>query len=716
MPRDNHKRGPDLAVSPVGQYYLLDKIAQGGMAEIFKGLAYDLHGLKKTVVIKKILPQIAADPEFVNMLINEAKIAVMLSHGNIAQIFDLGKVGDDYFMVMEFVDGKSLSQIHRQSLKKGELIPIEYICYFISEVANGLNYMHRRSDDQGRNLGIIHRDISPQNVIVSYSGTVKIIDFGIAKAAMQVNITDSGVLKGKFAYMSPEQARGEPIDPRSDVFSLGIILHELLTGGRLFKGANKRETLQNVRRGSVPAPSLARRDLPEAIDTIVLKTLSKDPKNRYLWASEFHDDLVKFLYTHYPNFQPSTVTTFIRNLFAEEISEREELDEDAKTPLMIIDHTQSAILPEALESTDIMKVPPQIKEFMLEETTPVADKKELMKIEEEFSLKEEEPEKEPFFERCWKSLKERFDPRTFFRDHWKAVTISVMAVIMIAAAVIVMGGNHRWIPFHATIQTWLSRSSIVIEVEPPDATVLFGGIRLTGDPPYRVNNIKPNLNYRMIVEKEGFVPYFHAVSIKKGDRRKLQVVLKPEPPHYASLDITSNPEGAKVFLNEKDTNLITPTRLSDIRPNQYHSIGLYLGDHIFWGRDIQLKPDERSSLHIDLTLNVGELQIIATPTGASVAIDGVLVGTTPYTQKNVEPGKIIELIVGKEGFTVWKKKTKVKAGETLVLRPRLTRTKDALIPHFLRNLDRPIPPPPTDEEASQSPTPGDVMLPPAPIQ
>jgi len=685
------------------------------MAEIFKGLAYDLHGLKKTVVIKKILPQIAADPEFVNMLINEAKIAVMLSHGNIAQIFDLGKVGDDYFMVMEYVDGKSLSQIHRQSLKKGELIPIEYICYFISEVANGLNYMHRRSDDQGRNLGIIHRDISPQNVIVSYSGTVKIIDFGIAKAAMQVNITDSGVLKGKFAYMSPEQARGEPIDPRSDVFSLGIILHELVTGRRLFKGANKRETLQNVRRGSVPAPSLARSDLPDELDTIVLKSLAKDPKNRYLWASELHDDLVKFLYTHYPNFQPSTVTDFIRNLFAEEISEREELDDDAKTPLMIIDHTQSAILPEALESTDIMKVPPQIKEFMLEETTPVADKKELMKIEQELSLIEgEEPEKEPFFERCWAGIRRRFNPRAFFCDHWKGITISLSAVIVVASAVIVMGGHHKWVPFHGTIQTWLSRSSIVIEVEPTDAKVLFGGIPLTGDPPYRVKNIKPNLNYRLIVEKEGFVPYFHAVSIKKGDRRELQVVLKPEPPHYASLDITSNPDGAKVFLNEKDTNMVTPTRLSNILPNQYHSIGLYLGDHVFWGRDIQLKPDENSSLHVDLTVNFGELQIISSPSGASIAIDGILVGTTPYTLNNVEPGKIIEVVVGKEGFTVWKKKAKVKAGEALVLRPRLTRTKDALIPHFLRNLDRPIPP--IDEETPETPTPGDRMLPPAPIR
>jgi len=210
------------------------------------------------------------------MLVDEAKIAVKLNHGNIAQIYDLGKAGDDYFIVMEYVDGQNLSRINKKLLRLGKRIPLPILCAITAEVASGLNYMHRKSDESGGSLNIIHRDISPQNIIISYSGTVKIIDFGIAKAAVKVGHTESGILKGKFAYMSPEQARGDKIDPRSDIFSLGVIFHELLTGKRLFKSSDNKETLKNVRRAKVIPPSELNPDLPKAIDEIALKALVKD--------------------------------------------------------------------------------------------------------------------------------------------------------------------------------------------------------------------------------------------------------------------------------------------------------------------------------------------------------------------------------------------------------------------------------------------------------
>ena len=278
---------------PAGQYYLMEKIAQGGMAEIFKGLSYDVHGIKKTVCIKKILPHLAADQEFIASLIDEAKLAVKLVHGNIAQTYDLGKVGDDYFMVMEYVDGRSLSQIHKRCMSKGQLIPIPYLIYFTSEILGGLEYMHRRTDEEGRPLRIVHRDISPQNIMVSYSGTVKIIDFGIAKAAVKVGSTDSGILKGKFAYMSPEQAFGETTDRRSDIFSLGIILHEMLTGRRLFKVEDSRETIRNVRRAKADPPSTFRKELPEEVDRISMCALAKDRRMRYPSASEMRKSTLR---------------------------------------------------------------------------------------------------------------------------------------------------------------------------------------------------------------------------------------------------------------------------------------------------------------------------------------------------------------------------------------------------------------------------------------
>lgn len=675
MLEDNGHTGPEHAATPMGQYYLLDKLAQGGMAEIYKGLAYDLHGIKKTVVIKKILPEIAADPEFVQMLINEAKIAVQLTHGNIAQIYDLGKVGDDYFMVMEYVDGKSLSQIHRRSLRLGSSVPIEYACYFISEVTNGLNYMHRRTDEGGRNLGIVHRDISPQNIIISYSGTVKIIDFGIAKAAIQINITDSGILKGKFAYMSPEQAKGEHVDHRTDIFSLGVILHEILTGRRLFKSKNKRDTLKNVRRADVPVPSSIKSDIPPELDRIVMKALAKDPKNRYMWASELHDDLVKFLHAEYPDFQTSAVTDYIRNLFRDEVLEKEALEQEAKTPFLIIDHTQSAILPEKMETTGITKVPPQLAEFMLDDETPLPN----IKMEE--IIEEEETKKKINLGNVFKPIVGR----------WKAIAISAVGVLVLLSALFVVGINIGWMKTPNYL-SWLRWSAqLKIHIEPKDAEVTFGGVQLKGGAPYKLRGLKEDTPYRLIVEKKGYIPELQSVSLSEGKSKTIDIILKPEPPHFATLTITSKPEGAKIFLNEKETSLKTPAKLTSLTPNEYHSIGLFLKDRAFWNRDILLKPDEEKTLDVKLEINYGELQIISTPPDADVSIDGKVVGKTPFIREKIAPETLLDIIVSKKGFSTWSSKVRIEAGRPLTLRPKLDRGKELLVPHFLRNLDKPTP-------------------------
>lgn len=667
--------GPEHAVTPVGQYYLLDKIAQGGMAEIYKGLAYDLHGIKKTVVIKKILPEVSADPEFVNMLINEAKIAVMLSHGNIAQIYDLGKVGNDYFMVMEHVDGKSLSQIHKRCLKNGHLMPIEYVCYFISEVANGLNYMHRRSDEQGRNLGIIHRDISPQNVIISYSGTVKIIDFGIAKAAIQINITESGILKGKFAYMAPEQARGDSVDHRSDIFSLGVILHELLTGRRLFKGKDKKETLQNVRRSIVPAPSSINSKVPPDMDKIVLKALSKDPRRRYLWASELHDDIIKFLHTHYPDFRPSSITAFIENLFREEIAEREEMEEEAKTPFLIIDHTQSAILPEMLDDTGITRIPPQLKSFLLDDETPRPEPMALV-IPEERQL-ERPPSKQ----------RRHINFKGLLEKHFKKVAV-VATTLLFAAAIVYAIGIWKNLFYTPHFLNFLKPITIVtLNVEPEDATVVLGGETVPGTSPFKIKNIKPGTEFRLVVDKDGFLPYYAVVLLKEGEKRELDIALEPEPLHYAEVTITSDPSGATIFLNNENTNLKTPAKISYLRPKTYHTIGLYLENYGFWSRDIELNPDEKKSIDVQLETNLAGLEVNSNPSGADVALDGMHIGVTPIKLRSLKPDAVATIDVTKVGFKPWTTKIMVKAGQFITLRPNLERTKEYLKPGFLRRLE-----------------------------
>src|SRR5687768_16231380 len=222
----------DLAPGPVvyGKYQLLDLLARGGMAEVYRAKSHGVEGFEKVLVIKRILPELGENPQFVEMFINEAKIAVTLSHANIVQVFDLGRADESYFIAMEYVAGYDLATVLARGHRLGRPIPQELAVYVVSELAKGLDYAHRRRDAQLRPLNIVHRDVSPQNVLISFESEVKLTDFGIAKAALAVSSeenTEAGVLKGKYAYMSPEQARGEEVDSRTDMFALGVVLHEL---------------------------------------------------------------------------------------------------------------------------------------------------------------------------------------------------------------------------------------------------------------------------------------------------------------------------------------------------------------------------------------------------------------------------------------------------------------------------------------------------------
>src|ERR1043165_2147441 len=244
---------------PFGKYYLLERVNVGGMAEVFKAKATGVEGFERLVAVKRILPSIAEDEEFITMFIDEAKIAVQLNHANICQIFDLGKVDDSYFIALEFVHGKDLRAVFdrcRQYPTGGAVtMPIGQACFVTMKMCEGLDYAHNKKDAQGFDLKLVHRDVSPQNIIVSYEGEVKLIDFGIAKAANKITKTQAGILKGKFGYMSPEQVRGLALDGRSDIFAAGVVLYELCTGERLFTGSSDFSVLEKVQQAKVPPPS-----------------------------------------------------------------------------------------------------------------------------------------------------------------------------------------------------------------------------------------------------------------------------------------------------------------------------------------------------------------------------------------------------------------------------------------------------------------------------
>jgi hypothetical protein len=309
---------------PFGKYLLLDRVNVGGMAEVWRGKQFAGDGTDRIVAIKRILPNIAEDEEFITMFIDEAKISVQLTHENICQLFDLGNTSGSYFIAMEYIPGKDLRAIFDRAKKANEPPPVPMVAYAVSRMSAGLDHAHRKKDLQGNDLNIVHRDISPQNCLVSFEGMIKVIDFGIAKAANKASRTQAGILKGKFGYMAPEQILGGDIDRRADIFAIGVVLWEMLTNQRLFVGDSDFAVLEKVRKADVPAPSKHNPRVPAELDRITLKALSRDIHTRYQFASDLADDLDAFLQRTGSLFGPKEMAGYMRTLFAEEV-ERERL-------------------------------------------------------------------------------------------------------------------------------------------------------------------------------------------------------------------------------------------------------------------------------------------------------------------------------------------------------------------------------------------------------
>jgi serine/threonine protein kinase len=309
---------------------LLDRISVGGMAEVFKAKSYGVEGFEKIIAIKRILPTMGEDRDFIKMFIDEAKIAGQLAHANICQIFELGRIDGSHFIAMEYIWGKDLLQIANRLRKVKQAMPIQMASFVIAKVLEGLDYAHRKRDPLGRPLEIVHRDCSPQNVLVSYEGEVKVIDFGIAKATSRNSRTMAGVLKGKFGYMSPEQVRGLPLDRRSDIFAIGTMLYECLTGERLFQGETDFSTLEKVRNVDIAAPRAVNPAIPEAIEKVILKALSKDVEDRYQWCSEMLADLQAYLMSQDVVFTAKSLSGWLKDVFAQEIERERQLLEQYK--------------------------------------------------------------------------------------------------------------------------------------------------------------------------------------------------------------------------------------------------------------------------------------------------------------------------------------------------------------------------------------------------
>ena len=297
----------------VGPYRLTRKIAQGGMAELYLAEYARHDGFKRTVAIKKILPHLVENQDFVDMFIREARLAALLQHPNIVQIFDLIKLHNANFIAMEFVDGKNLAEIMAHE-KQG--LPVGLATFLIQKISSGLYYSHTKKDaETGESLNIVHRDVSPQNMLISFKGEVKISDFGISKARSEPSLTQAGVVKGKLSYLSPEQALGKETDHQADLYALGIIFYEILSGKRLYRFNNELEALTNLPKMEIPPIIQLREDIPDELNSIVMKCLEKDKTKRYQSGKEINDDLTQFRRRLNISFDESNLVDFMTERF-----------------------------------------------------------------------------------------------------------------------------------------------------------------------------------------------------------------------------------------------------------------------------------------------------------------------------------------------------------------------------------------------------------------
>ena len=299
----------------IGRYDLVRRLGSGGMAEVHLARASGIEGFEKLVVLKRILPGLAADPHFVHMFLAEARLAAILDHPNVVQVFDLGRDGDDFYFTMEFVYGETVHGAIKAARRAGEPFPIELAIAIAIGAASGLHYAHERVGFDGQPLNIVHRDVSPTNVMVTYHGCVKVADFGIAKVANRTDVTRAGMRKGKVPYMSPEQCRAEKLDRRSDVFALGIVLYEASTMERLFDGDNEFGVMNRIVNGDIPLPSTRRSGYPKELERIVMKALSVDKNKRYASAREMLVDLEQFARDRKMEASPAALAQWMHRMF-----------------------------------------------------------------------------------------------------------------------------------------------------------------------------------------------------------------------------------------------------------------------------------------------------------------------------------------------------------------------------------------------------------------
>ena len=586
------------------------------MAEVFKARRFSDGGFQMLLVIKRILQQYSENEEFIQMFIDEAKISVELQHPNIVKIYDFGKLHDNYFLAMECVEGKDLKSILRTLAKRRKLLPSEFAVYIAHEMCKGLDYAHKKADIEGSALGIVHRDISPSNILISYDGDIKIADFGIAKAQISVYNTKDGVLKGKFEYMSPEQASGKDIDFRSDVFSAGILLHEMLTGRRLFKTDSDIKTLEKIKAVDIDPPSARNPNVSARLDELVMKALSQDPTDRFKDAKEMQAALAQYLYPATPSITADQLSVFMQELFREDISaERQRLQEGTR-----IATTLNEQVPELDPSEDWSAGPGS-------GTT----------------IQQQQPSRTPII----------------------VAVVAVIALLGVIAWALTRPPQTERVEVAA--ESKFGALQIRIRPEGIQATFFLNDDLVGEGEGLTIEELTPGQQQTLRVEAEGYFPYEEVIVVEAGERLRLPVPLlssappddpdvivrevevpstpppaapAPDTPAPPAIAFRSTPSKASVYVNG---SLIGKTPLTWRSGTPGSSVQVeYQLDGYTTASFSTAVPAENQRDSVSKTLKAeaavpGTVRINVRKSWANVYVDGTSSGTTPLTVE-LSPG------------------------------------------------------------------------------
>lgn len=602
-----------------GKYTLIRKLAVGGMAELFLALQRSMAGFEKLVVVKRVLPKLVQDTGFIEMLLDEARIAATLNHPNVAHIYDVGVHDGEYFIAMEHIHGEDLRSIVRQMKKENVTsFPLEHALAIVLGCCKGLVYAHDKRDLDGEQMNIVHRDVSPQNILVTFSGDVKLVDFGIAKAGRsKEEDTKSGQLKGKVPYMSPEQAQGFELDRRSDIFSLGVILFELCTGRRLFRGPNEMETLKRIVEGTYPAPRALNPNLSPRLESIIQRALAKDTSERYQSAQHLQADLEGFIRDEQLAVTSISLGNWMQTLFKDKLTQQKQMLAEGRQLAEVI--AAQAAEEESMAGASGVRPKPASK---------------------------------------------------------VPLVLALLAVLIagagVAAFFLLRPDPPPPIPVGPGV--------IAITSDPPGAAIWLDGARQSERTPSTFSEL-PVATYSVKLTLDGYEEHVEDVVITEQEpSRAVSATLQRETASsFAVINIRSTPSGARILFDGRDTGKVTPDTIDQITAGEEHTLALSLEYYVTKTETLTLDRGQVRDLRYQLEATPLEpdeaiIRIVTVPDDARVQVDGGEWSEdgSPYEYR-VEADPRFRVAVARAGYRDHDQRVRLPGGETTEITVTLQR-------------------------------------------